>query len=154
MLLIHYYSFRTLLSSEELSQFTHVKVFLDEDFTSTEKFTVRETIHESFRDKRSGCHEQALGNLYFLHNSLEDCLIWDFVEKTFVPAIGQDIFAGDIEDVPIKEKAKFPQEFFPEVSKHEHGLVWLLKDHFTNSVNGHEKALWGPDGVYPAMSLI
>ena len=31
---------RSLLQSEELVDFIHVKVFLDEDFTSTAKFTV------------------------------------------------------------------------------------------------------------------
>lgn len=58
---------------------------------------------------------QALGNLYFIHSSLDDCLIWDFHEKNFVSAVGQDIYTGSIEDVPLKEKSKFPQDFFPEV---------------------------------------
>src|SRR5437764_11818613 len=31
---------RSLIESEELSEFIHIKIFLDEDFTSTAKFTV------------------------------------------------------------------------------------------------------------------
>ena len=33
----------TLLASQEMSEFVHVKVFLDEDFSSTEKFTVNKS---------------------------------------------------------------------------------------------------------------
>ncbi|CAL4067938.1 unnamed protein product, partial [Meganyctiphanes norvegica] len=68
------------------------RVFLDEEYTTADKFT-------------------ALGNLYFIHNSVEEIQIWDFVDKKFVPCNGRQEHAGDIENVPIKEKAKFPQEF-------------------------------------------
>ncbi|KAL3187548.1 hypothetical protein MRX96_025054 [Rhipicephalus microplus] len=44
---------RTLMGSEELSSYTAVQVFLDEDFSCVEKFT-------------------ALGNLYFVHQSLKN----------------------------------------------------------------------------------
>ena len=33
----------------------------------------------------------------------------------FVPAKGKEVHSGDIEAVSTKEKAKFPQDFFPEV---------------------------------------
>lgn len=59
---------------------------------------------------------QALGNLYFIHESLEDVLIWDFNDSKFVPVLGEQIHSGNIEAVVTKEKAKFPQDFFPEVS--------------------------------------
>ena len=39
-----------------------------------------------------------------------------FAEKTYKVVDGRQEFSGNIEDIPIKEKAKFPQEFFPEVS--------------------------------------
>jgi len=38
-------------------------------------------------------------------------------ESVFVSAKGQDVYAGDIESVSLKEKDKFPKDFFPEVSK-------------------------------------
>jgi len=37
-------------------------------------------------------------------------------EKSFVPVMGHEIHSGNIEDVASKEKSKFPQDFFPEVS--------------------------------------
>lgn len=39
---------RTLMASEELMQFDQVRVFLDEDFTCTEKFTVSFTQKHKF----------------------------------------------------------------------------------------------------------
>ncbi|KOB70055.1 Type I inositol-1,4,5-trisphosphate 5-phosphatase [Operophtera brumata] len=41
--------------------------------------------------------------------------IWDFELKVYVDAIGKEIHSGNIEKVTTKEKAKFPQHFFPEV---------------------------------------
>lgn len=119
----------TLLASQEMSEFVHVKVFLDEDFSSTEKFTVNKSwsliVSSSFTITVcltfsslpfSPSHSQALGNLYFIHHSIDDCQIWDFHSNSFVPVEGQDIQAGNIENVPIKEKDKFPKDFFPEVN--------------------------------------
>lgn len=56
-----------------------------------------------------------MGNIYFIHESLEDVFIWDFKDMQFVPVIGREIHSGNIEAVVTKEKAKFPQDFFPEV---------------------------------------
>lgn len=81
----------------QLDHFAHFRIFLDEDFTSTARFT-------------------ALGNLYFVHESVASCQIWDFAEKAFADVSGQDIFSGNIEVVPFKEKDKFPKEYFPDVS--------------------------------------
>lgn len=85
-----------LMSSEELKSFDKIRVFLDEDYSSAENFT-------------------ALGNLYFLHESVKEAEIWDFKENKFVPCQGKEIYSGNIEAVVTKEKAKFPQDFFPEV---------------------------------------
>ncbi|KAJ8317745.1 hypothetical protein KUTeg_005649 [Tegillarca granosa] len=51
----------TLLGCEELQKYDRARVFLDEDYTAADKFT-------------------ALGNLYFIHESIEDVSIWDFVD--------------------------------------------------------------------------
>lgn len=85
-----------LTSSNELKGYDKIRVFLDEDYSSAENFT-------------------ALGNLYFLHESVKDVEIWDFKECSFVPCQGKEIYSGNIEAVVTKEKAKFPQDFFPEV---------------------------------------
>ena len=37
----YYFMIRTLLASEEMQQFDKARVFLDEDFTAVDKFTVR-----------------------------------------------------------------------------------------------------------------
>lgn len=58
---------------------------------------------------------QALGNLYFIHNSIENASIWDFKKTEFIPVTGAQTFSGNIEAVDTKEKSKFPQHFFPEV---------------------------------------
>lgn len=73
----------------------------------------------------TNCHPQALGNLYFVHHSIDDCQIWNFHTNSFVVVDGHDIQAGNIENVPIKEKDKFPKEFFPEVTVHVHVLVLI-----------------------------
>lgn len=88
---------QSLVHSEELADFLHLKIFLDEDFTSTAKFT-------------------ALGNLYFVHKSITNCQIWNFRDKAFEDVDGQSIFSGNIEDVALKEKDKFPKDYFPDVS--------------------------------------
>lgn len=64
-----------------------------------------------------------MGNLYFVHDSLENIEIWDFIDSKFVPVQGKEIHSGNIEAVVTKEKAKYPQDFFPEVST---VLIYLI----------------------------
>jgi len=78
-----------------LVPYDRYRVFLDEEYTTAEKFT-------------------ALGNLYFIHEDVQDVQMWDFEDKKFVDVKGKEEHAGDIENVTTKEKSKFPQEFFPE----------------------------------------
>lgn len=61
---------------------------------------------------------KALGNFYFIHESIENVQIWNFKEATFLPCVGKETHSGNIEAVETKEKSKFPQNFFPEVSTH------------------------------------
>jgi inositol-1,4,5-trisphosphate 5-phosphatase len=42
-------------------------------------------------------------------------LCLEIAEMCFVPAKGKEVYSGNIEAVCTKEKAKFPQDFFPEV---------------------------------------
>ncbi|XP_064465775.1 inositol polyphosphate-5-phosphatase A-like isoform X2 [Ornithodoros turicata] len=111
----------TLMSSEELTNYSAVRVFLDEDFSCTEKFT-------------------ALGNLYFLHQSLTNVQIWDFQECRFQPVLGKDVHSGNIEKVATKEKVKFPQEFFPKRKLARKGFMrtrWNLHGTTFDLINIH-----------------
>lgn len=58
---------------------------------------------------------QALGNLYFAHKSVKELDNWNFLTRKWEPVDGKSIHTGNIESVVTKEKAKFPQNFFPEV---------------------------------------
>ncbi|XP_032680095.1 uncharacterized protein LOC116848293 isoform X2 [Odontomachus brunneus] len=112
---------RLLMSSEELRLFDKIRVFLDEDYSSAEHFT-------------------ALGNFYFVHESLSDVLLWDFNECTFTPVNGKEVHSGNIEAVTTKEKAKFPQEFFPECKWSRKGFLrtrWSISGTVFDLINIH-----------------
>ncbi|OAD56511.1 Type I inositol 1,4,5-trisphosphate 5-phosphatase [Eufriesea mexicana] len=112
---------RLLMSSEELRLFDKIRVFLDEDYSSAEHFT-------------------ALGNFYFVHESLKEVLLWDFQECTFIPVNGKEVHSGNIEAVATKEKAKFPQEFFPECKWSRKGFLrtrWSISGTVFDLINIH-----------------
>lgn len=56
---VYFLFHRLLMASEPLKLFDKVRIYLDEDYSSAEKFT-------------------ALGSFYFVHQSLTDVLTWDF----------------------------------------------------------------------------
>ncbi|CAH2059579.1 unnamed protein product, partial [Iphiclides podalirius] len=110
-----------LCDCPELRLFDKVRIFLDEDFSSPEKFT-------------------ALGNMYFAHSTLTDIKIWDFDAKSYVDVVGKEINSGNIEKVTTKEKAKFPQHFFPECKWSRKGFLrtrWFLRGTAVEFVNIH-----------------
>ncbi|KAH9629897.1 hypothetical protein HF086_008188 [Spodoptera exigua] len=110
-----------LCDCPELRLFDKIRIFLDEDFSSPEKFT-------------------ALGNMYFAHSSLTDLKIWDFELKAYVDATGKEVHAGNIEKVTTKEKAKFPQHFFPECKWSRKGFLrtrWWVRGTAIEFVNIH-----------------
>ncbi|XP_012942616.1 inositol polyphosphate-5-phosphatase A isoform X2 [Aplysia californica] len=112
---------KTLLSCEELHKYDRARIFLDEDYTASDKFT-------------------ALGNMYFIHEDVPDVLIWDFVDCKFVEVEGREVLSGNIENVPIKEKAKFPQYFFPEFKWSRKGFLrtrWSINNCIFDLVNIH-----------------
>jgi len=47
----------------------------------------------------------------------------------FVPAKGKEVHSGNIEAVSTKEKAKFPQDFFPEVRLHCNRYFSIYESH-------------------------
>ncbi|XP_072935638.1 inositol polyphosphate-5-phosphatase A isoform X2 [Epargyreus clarus] len=110
-----------LCDCPELRLYDKIRIFLDEDFSSPEKFT-------------------ALGNMYFAHTSLTDLKIWDFELKSYVEAVGKEINSGNIEKVTTKEKAKFPQHFFPECKWSRKGFLrtrWSIRGTSVEFVNIH-----------------
>ncbi|XP_024083593.1 type I inositol 1,4,5-trisphosphate 5-phosphatase isoform X2 [Cimex lectularius] len=115
------YFVKLLMDSEELRLFNKVRIYLDEDYSSAETFT-------------------ALGNFYFIHESIDDVLIWDFKEMCFMAVEGKEVFAGEIETVSTKEKSKFPQDFFPECKWSRKGFMrtrWNLNGTVFDLINIH-----------------
>jgi len=109
---------RSILDSNELKNYDKVCIFLDEDFTSTESFT-------------------ALGSIYFVHNSITDLKIFDFEKKQYVDVKGHIIHAGNIDNVSLKEKSKFPH---PECRWSRKGFMrtrWNLSGTQFDLVNIH-----------------
>ncbi|BFY98222.1 hypothetical protein BsWGS_01261 [Bradybaena similaris] len=112
---------KTLLASDELHKYDRARIFLDEDYTASDKFT-------------------ALGNMYFIHEEVSEVLIWDFVDCKFIEVEGREVLSGNIENVPIKEKAKFPQYFFPEFKWSRKGFLrtrWSINNCIFDLVNIH-----------------
>ncbi|CAG9138064.1 unnamed protein product [Plutella xylostella] len=110
-----------LCDCPELRLFDKIRIFLDEDFSSPEKFT-------------------ALGNMYFAHSSLSELKIWDFELNHYVDVVGREVNSGNIEQVTTKEKAKFPQNFFPECKWSRKGFLrtrWLIRGTAVEFVNIH-----------------
>ncbi|XP_038045413.1 inositol polyphosphate-5-phosphatase A-like isoform X2 [Patiria miniata] len=91
---------QSLIDSEALKSFDRSLVFLDKDFALVDQFT-------------------ALGNLYFVHESLQNVQLYDFKTCRFNTIQGKQ-FVNLINKKTIYEKAKFPQNFFP-------GTVWSRK---------------------------
>ena len=75
-------------------------------------------------------------------------------EKVFVSASGQNWFSGNIEDVAIKEKDKFPKDYFPDVSWFRClTMSDVTETRFPCSVSGLVKVSWGLDGVSLVLRL-
>ncbi|CAG4970705.1 unnamed protein product [Colias eurytheme] len=110
-----------LCDCPELRLFDKIRIYLDEDFSSPEKFT-------------------ALGNMYFAHTSLTDLKVWDFEKRNYVEASGREVNSGNIEKVTTKEKVKFPQHFFPECKWSRKGFMrtrWSIRGTAVEFVNIH-----------------
>lgn len=81
-----------------------------------------------------------MGNLYFIHDSITNIKIWNFLTYEFEPVDGKIIHTGSIESVETKEKAKFPQQFFPECKWSRKGFLrtrWLMDGTTFDLINIH-----------------
>ena len=62
------------------------------------------------------------------------------LELSFIPINGKDVHSGNIEAVSTKEKAKFPQEFFPECKWSRKGFLrtrWSISGTVFDLINIH-----------------
>ncbi|XP_053665791.1 uncharacterized protein LOC128714898 [Anopheles marshallii] len=112
---------KQLCESEELRDYNRIRVYLDEDYNSAEHFT-------------------ALGNLYFVQSTVNHVLMWNFLTHEWDSVEGKSIHTGSIETVATKEKAKFPQQFFPECKWSRKGFLrtrWFLNGTVFDLVNIH-----------------
>ena len=83
---------------------------------------------------------QALGNLYFVHKTIDMLEMWNFVTHDWEPVEGKAISTGNIEHVTSKEKSKFPQNFFPECRWSRKGFLrtrWNVNGTVLDLVNIH-----------------
>lgn len=112
---------KNLCESAELADYNRIRVYLDEDYNSAEHFT-------------------ALGNLYFANRTIDSLQMWNFLTHEWEPVEGKNIHTGNIESVASKEKAKFPQQFFPECKWSRKGFLrtrWSLDGTVFDLVNIH-----------------
>ncbi|XP_052770456.1 inositol polyphosphate-5-phosphatase A-like isoform X1 [Mya arenaria] len=112
---------KAMLGSDELQKYDRARIFLDEDYTAADKFT-------------------ALGNLYFIHECVEEVSIYDFIECKFLPVEGREVLSGNIENIQIKEKSKYPQNFFPDFKWSRKGFLrtrWNINNSLFDLINIH-----------------
>ncbi|KAJ8359858.1 hypothetical protein SKAU_G00163830 [Synaphobranchus kaupii] len=112
---------KELLSSDAMKEYNRARVYLDENYKSQEHFT-------------------ALGSCYFLHESLKNIHQFDFKAKKYKKVMGKEIYSDTLESTPMLEKAKFPQEYFPECKWSRKGFIrtrWALADCAFDLVNIH-----------------
>uniref|UniRef100_A0A4W3JIM4 inositol-polyphosphate 5-phosphatase n=1 Tax=Callorhinchus milii TaxID=7868 RepID=A0A4W3JIM4_CALMI len=112
---------KELLSSDEMKEYNRARVYLDENYKSQEHFT-------------------ALGNLYFLHESLKNTYQFDFKAKKYKRVTGKEIYSETLESTPMLEKEKFPKDYFPESKWSRKGFIrtrWSVTDCAFDLVNIH-----------------
>ncbi|KAL5284584.1 INPP5A family protein [Megaselia abdita] len=112
---------KNLCAASELNDYNVCRIYLDEDFNTAEHFT-------------------ALGNVYFSHKSIKSLKIWNFLSHEWEKAEGKNIHTGSIEAIATKEKAKFPQHFFPECKWSRKGFMrtrWELNGTVLDFINIH-----------------
>jgi inositol polyphosphate 5-phosphatase INPP5A len=75
-----------------------------------------------------------------VHDSITNIKIWNFLTHEFEAVDGKTIHTGSIESVATKEKAKFPQNFFPECKWSRKGFLrtrWILDGTTFDLINIH-----------------
>lgn len=78
--------------------------------------------------------------MYFIHDSIQTLKIWNFVTSQFEDVSERETCTGNIESIATKEKAKFPQQFFPECKWSRKGFLrtrWNIEGTTIDLINIH-----------------
>ncbi|XP_071828222.1 inositol polyphosphate-5-phosphatase A-like isoform X2 [Apostichopus japonicus] len=110
-----------LMRSSSMEQYDRAAMYLDEDFTLDNHFT-------------------ALGNIYFVHNSVKNIQCFDFKDSQYRTLSGKNIHQGNLLGVSTHVKERFPPHYFPEVKWSRKGYLrtrWKLENITFDLVNVH-----------------
>uniref|UniRef100_A0A3P9CPU8 inositol-polyphosphate 5-phosphatase n=1 Tax=Maylandia zebra TaxID=106582 RepID=A0A3P9CPU8_9CICH len=149
---------KELLSSDALKEYSRARVYLDENYRSQEHFTVsglsdeaeialrislirrlRLTLHSHSVKKRTfcGCNSVCFSprSSPFITVNLASSSA-----KKFRKVVGKETCSETLESTPTLEKAKFPQDYFPECKWSRKGFIrtrWAMADCAFDLVNIH-----------------
>ncbi|XP_031552090.1 inositol polyphosphate-5-phosphatase A-like isoform X3 [Actinia tenebrosa] len=113
---------RVLFSNNEITQRFEVRcAWIDQDYKKQEQFT-------------------ALGCIYLVKKSVKNVSLWNFKESKFEELDGESVSVGDLKEVVLLEKKKFPKEFFPQCKWSRKGYArtrWKINDCVFDLLNIH-----------------
>ncbi|XP_072039666.1 inositol polyphosphate-5-phosphatase A-like isoform X2 [Amphiura filiformis] len=112
---------RLIFESDKMRSYDRICALMDKEFTVAEHFT-------------------ALGNIYFVHESIKNVQYYDFKACKFRAITGKVIHADNLKDTHIYDKAKFPASFFPEMKWSRKGFIrtrWSIDNRVFDLVNIH-----------------
>ncbi|XP_029459602.1 type I inositol 1,4,5-trisphosphate 5-phosphatase-like isoform X2 [Rhinatrema bivittatum] len=112
---------RTMMQSGDMSEYDRTRVYIDSDFTETGSFT-------------------ALGNLYFVHRSLDNVWEFDFREKKFLAVRDTQVCLGSLEEASTLEKERFAPDFWLDFKWTRKGYMrtrWKIQNRAFDLLNVH-----------------
>ncbi|XP_046850579.1 inositol polyphosphate-5-phosphatase A-like [Xenia sp. Carnegie-2017] len=113
---------KQFLACEDLSNYTTVLGYFDQDFTNEDKYT-------------------ALGAYFLIHKSLKNVAIWNYNDRRYETVkAGKQIFTDCLDSLNTIEKLKYPKEFFPEMKWSRKGYLktkWKICGIVMNLINIH-----------------
>ncbi|XP_033125419.1 inositol polyphosphate-5-phosphatase A-like isoform X2 [Anneissia japonica] len=110
-----------LFASEEMSCYRRSHVVMDKDYQATDDFT-------------------ALGNIYFVHDSIASPKYYDFKSRDFRECRGHMRFMDNLSKSTCHEKMKFPKDLFPESRFSRKGFLrtrWCINGSVFDLINLH-----------------
>nr|CAB3256234.1 type I inositol 1,4,5-trisphosphate 5-phosphatase-like [Phallusia mammillata] len=113
--------FDKLMSSEALNEFVIVRGYLDGDFDHVDQYT-------------------ALGNIYFVHKSVNNAMLFNYTSGEFEDVSEKKVFSKDIPKLSCVKKEKFEQNFFPDCRWSRKGYCrvrWRINGQVIEFVNIH-----------------
>ncbi|XP_071947018.1 inositol polyphosphate-5-phosphatase A-like isoform X2 [Antedon mediterranea] len=111
----------TLFGSEEMRCYRRSHVVMDKNYQATDDFT-------------------ALGNIYFIHDSIASPKYYDFKSKEFRECEGHVRYLDNLSQSTSHEKMKFPKNLFPESKFSRKGFLrtrWCMNGSIFDLINLH-----------------